>query len=146
MWAAYQMGMWKDIIPEDLDAKEFEEHFDGWLSTIRFDLDWIMEAEYQGKVRPIGIMLAWLAPGERRLEPHVEWFPWATPRTRFESVTHFLWEIRKEFKVHIWASDDDKKFFDTLTKHIPLVMGTVVKDEFSPGESATLYYTAGPFV
>lgn len=144
LWAAYGMGMWDDLFEPGMAKDEFRDEIMSWLCTV--DMDWMLEAEHEGKVRPVGLVLGWLRPGQRAIEPHVNWMPWASTRIKFESLANYLLHVRKEYKVFVYASEEDERFWRKLCQH--RVIGRVAKinDYFAPGEPAIEYCTQGPFV
>ena len=142
LWAAYQMGMWQDFLGE-LDQEEFRTQILRWMETV--DLDWMLEAEHKGKVRPVGLVLGEFRIGGRGIEPHVDWFPWCTPRIRVEAAAHFLREIRKEYKVFVYSEPKDASFWMRLKKYRLIQSGCKIPDYFGPGEDAQMFYTQGPF-
>lgn len=138
------MGMWEDIFDPDMEKDEFREQIIHWLETV--DMDWMLEAEFEGKIRPMGMVLGWLSPGRRIIEPHVNWFPWASMRTRFECAAQFFSEVRKEYKVFVYSGSEDEAFFTRLYEHRLLNRGCKIPDYFAPGDAAWFYYTTGPSV
>lgn len=137
------MGLWRDFFFEDLDQVDFQVAITNWLSSV--DLDWTLEAEYEGKIRPVGLVLGEYRIGGRGVEPHMFWFPWATPRIKFESVAHWLRYVRKEYKVFVYSEMDDTNFWDRMKKHRLLQRGCKIPDFYGPGDDTMLYYTQGPF-
>lgn len=135
--------MWKDLFVDDCPREEFQNAVLRWFETV--DLDWVLEAEYEGKVRPVGMALADYRAYGRGIEPHVEWFPWSTPRIRFECAANFLRNIRKEYKVFIYSTTEDRPFWDRLHKHRLITKGCKIADFYQPGEDAMFYYTQGPY-
>ncbi len=135
--------MWQDYFLEKLTQSEFRAAIIHWLETV--DLDWIVEAKFEGKIRPVGIILAEYRIGGRAIEPHIEWFPWASPRAKFECGAHWLRNVRKEYKVFVYSRDEDTGFFDRMKRHRLLQRGCKIPDFYQPGEDAMLYYTQGPF-
>ena len=136
------MGCWQDVF-EDLNKDEFQEQIIRWLETV--DREWILEAEYEGKVRPVGLVLAEYRAGGRGIEPHVDWFPWATPRIKLEASAHYFREIRREFKVFVYSTAADEPFWQRLRRHRLIQFACKIPDYFSPGEDAIMFCTQGPF-
>lgn len=138
------MGMWDEMFDAGMEKHEFREQIIYWLETV--DMDWMLEAEFEGKIRPMGLVLAWLSPGGRIIEPHVNWFPWASTRVKFECAATFFSEVRREYKVFVYSGANDEAFFARLHKHRLLNRGCKIPDYFAPGDHAWFYYTNGPSV
>lgn len=136
------MGIW-EAFDEGLTKEQFRADMIAWLECA--DMEWVLEAEHEGKVRPVGLALGWLDPGGRGVQPHVEWFPWPSIRSKFEAALHFFREVRREYKLMIFSTVEDRQFYDRIAKRHLLEPGKKVNDWFSPGEDAYLYFTQGPF-
>lgn len=90
-------------MPEDLDQDEFREVAWGVLSVAdSLHLGW-----RNGRAR--GLFSAREDRG--RWEPHVDWFPWASPRDKLECVVTYLHVRRQTDKLIIYSNMSDANFF-----------------------------------
>ncbi len=144
LWAAYDMGMWREQLSGGLSQNAFEEKFLELAGGVSYD--WILEAQGSDGLRPVGLILAQRVVTGKDvdrvvIEPFVEWFPWATPRNQIEATAAFLKYISKDLKIFVFAPEEATKFW-TLFKRYGLVkQGCKVIDYFSRGEHAMLFYT-----
>ncbi len=143
LWAAYQMGGWSDLFAQNLSKEAFAEKMVEILGAV--DLDWIIEIEGENGLRPIGIVLGVFRAAGRAVEPHVDWFPWATPRNKMEGAAQFLHDVGKTYKVFLYIESENALFWDRIWKYRILKKGCKINDYFAPGECAEFYYTPGPF-
>ena len=144
LWAAYKKGLWTDMLPENASKDNFEDCVVDILSKV--DLDWIFEVHTQDGMRPVGIVGADFRFEGHAIEPHVDWFPWATPRNKIESIVNFLTEIGKQYKIFVYSTAVDLPFWERIHKYKVLVKGCKITDCCGRGEDAMMYYTPGPFV
>lgn len=107
VWGAYKMGHYD--WPPGLDV----EGMKGEVARLLGQCDEAYTAVIDG--RPAGIALATFAG--RRMEPHVDWFPWATKRNKVECAIRFFIEMRKDYKVLIFATAADQGFFDVMCRY-----------------------------
>lgn len=139
-WAAYRMGTWNEIFPEGLQQDAFSEKVLELVASV--DVDWLIE---DSKLRPIGVVLGNFRFGGHGVEPHVEWFDWATPRAKLEAVAHFLRQVGKTYKIFLYITEKDLKFWERVWSYRLLKKGCKISDCYGVGDHATMYYTAGPF-
>jgi len=142
LWAAYKLGAFAEVVPEGLDDNGFEEAIVDLLASV--DFGWVIEAQGEEGLRPVGVVLGQSRAAGRGVEPHVDWFPWATTRNRLEGIAVFLRDVSKQLKIFVFAEEGDTRFWSWYNKRRMLVGGGRVIDYFSRGEHAYLYYTAGP--
>ena len=88
--------------------------------------------------RPIGMILVLGAP--MHVEPHADFFPWATPREKLETIVNFLNEIRRQVSTFIFSSEKDTPFFNHICKYGILRRGCKVHHYFGD-KDAMLFYT-----
>lgn len=112
VWASYKKGALPvDIFPSGLDVEGFNEVFYDVLASVPFV--YILEKDKT----PMGIVLSVLTP-PRKMEPHVEWFPWATRRNKLECAIKFLNEMRKrDILLLIWSKKEATPFFTHIAKY-----------------------------
>jgi hypothetical protein len=104
---------------------------------------WMLEAPVQGRPRPVGLLAGTV--DDRRLTPHVLWFPWASKRNRLEAVVKFLNVARRDFVVLVWARRDEAKFFECVARHgILKRMGPPIPGFFADGMAGELWFTRLP--
>jgi len=141
LWAAYRLGFWADDVDAELSKEAFQEKVIETLA--RADYDWIVEARQNDNMRPVGVILAHALPDGRRIEPHVDWFPWATPRNKLEGLAAFLREVSKRFKILVYVEEREQNFWERLKQYRLLRHGCKVIDHFDRGEHAFFFYTVG---
>ena len=144
LWAAYEMGMWREKLSGHLSQDGFEEKFLEIASMVSHD--WIVEAQGNDGLQPVGLVLGQkvITSVENDcevIEPFVEWFPWATNRNQLEATAVFLKEISKQFKIFVFAAEDAVPFWNRFVRYGLVKRGCKVVDYFSRGEHAMLFYT-----
>lgn len=142
LWAAYQMGTWRELMDEELSQRAFTERMKELIADV--DQDWILEARGESGNRPVGLVLATSLASGRSIEPFVQWFPWATTRNQMEGTAAFLREVSKRFKIFVFAEEKSGDFWQKFIHYGMIRRGCKVMDHFSRGEHAMMYYTAGP--
>lgn len=136
------MGFWPDI-PAHLNQDEFAEFIIQTLAE--FDIEWVLEVRVQDRPRPVGVVLGkFFNNGERVVEPHVEWFPWASVRNKLECGAEFMRQVGKKYKVLVFAGDTDVPLFEKLQQYRILKKGCKIKGYFASDKDAQLFYTPGP--
>jgi len=144
LWAAYEMGMWRDELSGHLSQAGFEEKFLEMAGDVAYD--WILEAQGSDGLQPVGLVLGQrvMASAEADheiIEPFVQWFPWATNRNQLEATAVFLKEISKNVKIFVFAAEDAVLFWNRFVQSGLVKRGCKVIDYFSRGEHAMLFYT-----
>lgn len=138
-WAAYQQGMWREIMDANLPQTAFAEKMLEMMSCCPYD--WMVEARGEEGNRPVGLILGQTVG--RGIEPFVEWFPWATVRNQMEATAAFLKEVSPKFKLFVFADEPQDKFWASFVRRGMIRRGCKVIDYFSRGEHALMFYTAG---
>jgi hypothetical protein len=139
LWAAYQLGMWRDLMDSGLTQPAFADRALEVIAAASYD--WMLEAKGEEGVRPVALILA--NKVGRGLEPYVEWFPWASARNKLECTAVFLKEIAKQHKIFVFAEEKSEGFWVKFIRYGMIRRGCKVLDYFSRGEHAMLYYTVG---
>lgn len=142
LWAAYRMGLWRELMDVGLTQSAFSDRMTEIISTANYD--WIMEARGEEGNRPVGLIMATSLANGRAIEPFVEWFPWATTRNQVEATAVFLKVVSKRFKIFVFAHESAGPFWEKFIRHRMIRRGCKVIDHFARGEHATMYYTIGP--
>ena len=76
-----------------------------------------------------------------RWEPHVDWFPWATPRDRLECVVTYLQVRRQTDKLIIYCRMEDEPFFKRVSMYgVSRRVGTF-KSFFERGDEVAVWET-----
>ena len=138
MWAAYEYGMWRDVMAGNLSPQGFEEKALEFMASYRYE--WIVEAQGDDGIRPVCLFLA-QPVGMAGIEPAVQWFPWATRRNKLEAIAVFLKEISKQMIIFIFASDEKVKFWTRMVTYGLVRRGCKVVDYFARGKNAMMFYT-----
>lgn len=112
LWAAYRMGVWKDTFKDDLTKDEFTLAVSD-LSEMTNILAII--APNGGKQTPVGVIIA--GEGVRYIEPHVDWFPWATDRNKLEGIIRGILTLREIKPLFIWCDERDIDFYAHVSKY-----------------------------
>jgi hypothetical protein len=136
LWAAHKLQG-----KPDMSREEFMTSVSSSLES--FPRIYIAEdanAQFSGGVGPIGIFVAnydgW------NLEPHVEFFPWATSRNRVKAVVSFLifQRFQKEVGcIQIHASVKFREFFKRLKKYVPIRVGGKIEGGRPDGADYIFY-------
>lgn len=141
LWAAYKMGTYKEILPEHMNDDMFTETV---LDVIESsDLAFMIDGPGEDGIRPIGIVLARIFAKGNAIEPHVDWFPWATGRNKMEGSATFLRQVKRQFKIFLFIDQPNLKFWERICQYRLLTKGCKVIDHYGPGEHAMMYYTTG---
>jgi hypothetical protein len=117
VWAAYRRGAFKAIpaFVDDLDPTKFRELFFALVGQVLRDGGevWVAVSP-TGKI-PIGVIIGNLKG--IYMEPHAIWFPEATIRNKLEVLLRFLIDMKGAYKLIIWVTEPDWRFFDHLCKY-----------------------------
>lgn len=141
LWAAYQMGGYKEILPTGLGDDAFT---DTVLDLIeQMDMAWIIDAPNAKGMQPVGLVLGRFFSGGRALEPHVDWFPWATARNKLEGAAQFLRQVSRQYKIFLFIREEELPFYERVCKYRVMTRGCKINDHFAPGRWAMMFYTVG---
>lgn len=144
MWAAYRLGAFSRAIDRDLSKQEFTEVFLQLMGI--WDHEWVLHAPNDqspdGEIIPVGIMIGY--GKDKIIEPHVEWFPWASDRNKLEGMLAFFSEVSKEYKLFAYILPENQNFFVRLCRYGVLTSGCKILDYFGKGEHVYFFYTRGP--
>lgn len=116
-YAAYKQGAFPGM-PEGLRPRGFDLKF--YEAAAFVEEIYTLTARHDGGRRPVGLILARIAEEPDmapRIEPHLLWFPWATPRNKLETSVKWLAEMRLKYLVLIMTPLKDKIFFTHLCRH-----------------------------
>ena len=96
--------------------------------------------EFQSGIGPIGIVLCnydnWA------LCPHVEWFPWTTPRNKLRGTVGFLQVMRytKDIGcIKIYASENNDKWFKWLKRYVAINLAGRIPHGRADGMESIFY-------
>ena len=134
--------MWRELMDEGLTQQGFTERMIEVIGMA--DYDWILEAHGTEGTRPVGLMLARSFLAGRGIEPHADFFPWATARNKIETIATYLRDISKQYKIFVFVPENETGFWDRMKRYRVLMSGGHVADCYSTGEHARLFYTRGP--
>ena len=137
LWAAYGMGMWREMMSGNLNREGFEERMLEIMGAVPYD--WILEAQSGDGLRPVGLILG--KEVGNGVEPFVEWFPWATSRNQIEATAAYLKEVSKQLKIFVFAEESANRFWSHFVHYGLVRRGCKVIDYFSRGEHAMMFYT-----
>lgn len=78
---------------------------------------------------------------DNRMEPHVFWFPWASPRNKIEGTMKFLNVMRKAWTTIIYSEETNRKFFKHIEKYGVIRQVGKIHNYFPNGEDASVFQT-----
>lgn len=78
-------------------------------------------------------------PGGRLAQPHVIWYPEASPRNRLEVLVMFLRDLKKDYQVLVISNQGDVSFFRHLGKYGLLRAIGTFRDFFGPKKHAVFF-------
>lgn len=105
----------------EIDEEEFEDYIDSHVN--KFDEVYFIHdkhPKFEEQEGPMGIVGVHIR-GQNK-EPHVDWFPWASPRNILRcAVSFFMLHRRKgQGNMIVFALDNAKRFYDHLGSYVPL--------------------------
>lgn len=111
------------------DEEEFIDFVDSSLAE--FDEVYFIHdrhPKFSGGIGPMGVVGV-KVNGQNR-EPHVEWFPWASPRNILRCAVSFFMLFRRKGMgtMIVYALSKDKAFYDHLSKYVPLFPAGKIPD------------------
>ena len=141
LYAAHKRGGFRHYpqFNEEMSPEVFETKF---LETVApFDVAWILTAPNQkGDDTPVGFVGAFIR--HTIMEPHVEWFPWATPRNKLEAATNFINNFRKDFWIQLVVDIKHRNFFDHIRElGILWRVGPVFDYPLIEGNTGMIYHS-----
>ena len=142
LWAAYKRGAF-DAVPEfappGLDAVGFSEAAIAFIEQFigrGGEMYSLIGRTEHGRI-PVGMVILLL--GGDFAEPHVTWFPEASPRNRLELALAFLVEQKRHHKLLIWVRQRDWKLFNHLCKYGVIRTVGKYRGYFPDGDNAFLF-------
>ena len=76
---------------------------------------WILTAKNLEDNMPVGIVGGLYR--QEVLEPHVEWFPWATSRNKIEALLAFIDGMRKDTALLIFTDFEERNFWLRMAQY-----------------------------
>lgn len=120
LWAAH-----KFTSHEELSQEEFREVMFSHLEQYaRVYISEDVNHKFTGNIGPVGMFGAYFDGWT--LEPHVEFFPWATQRNMIKSIVGFLMFQRFQPDIgciRIHCSEERRELFKRLSKYVPIRVG-----------------------
>lgn len=117
MWTAYKMSGQNGV-----DEATFKENQTAILSQYsRLSVAVDRNDGFRGHAGPV-CLIASMYDGWR-LEPHIQWFPWATPRNKVRVTVGLLIALRHSQDVGVTVVRSDEKnaeFFHRLKRYVPI--------------------------
>lgn len=101
----------EDTDPDSLNQVEFKVLMSRLLGSARFA--WTMIAPNGD---PVGVCRAHDLT-ERVIEPHVRWFPWATPRNKLECALRLLQREKRNKTLFLITDPKNRKFWHNLQRY-----------------------------
>ncbi len=138
LYVAYVKGAFK--APEGMSPLEFDEWMGASLRAM-FGMVYALTAPFDGEDRPVGLVAA--HEKDHRIEPHVIWFPWATPRNKIECSVKFLHSMRFTNVIVIYTPKEDRRFYDHLLRYGMMKVVGPIDDWYGLGKGARMYQTRG---
>lgn len=139
-WAAAQSGAFKGFnIPPDLKGDEFGDALLEALSVVGQEA--VLAFVNYGNSRRAVALFTWTGD-DRRIQPQVFWFPWASPRNKLEATLRFIDEARRGEKLVLWyVRERDEKFFRHLAFYGMMRFCGRVDSYFDDGKPALLFFS-----
>lgn len=109
LWAAYRMEFFSEWLPGDLTQFDFRDRIEELFRQHEF---YVFSGLRKGAVVPIG--MATVDREFHRIEPQVDWFSWATPLNKLETMLRFIEDMRATNLVVFFADVETHK----LCKHL----------------------------
>ena len=140
-WAAYSKGAFKNLpdFADDLDTRDFEKML--LENFLPYEAVYTLTAPTaRGADTPVGFVGAYMRTGI--MEPHVQWYPWASLRNRLEAMVNFINEMRREVWMQFIVPQHDRLFFDIMTSEgygILWRIGPIFDHPFLRGEPGMMY-------
>jgi hypothetical protein len=140
LYAAYVKGSFEDS-PDGMTPAQFDEWALAHLEASQPSEAYVLTVPRDNEDRPVGLVIAFQQ--RHRIEPHVWWFAWATPRNKVECAVKFLSSMRFTNVVSIFALEEDRKFYDHLLRYGMMRPVGTFKDWHGLGKDARIYQTRG---
>ena len=143
-YAGYRQGAFPGM-PEGLKPREFDVAF--YKAAVQWEEIYALTVKHTNGRRPVGLMLARITEEigmPARMEPHLMWFPWATPRNKLETTVKWLAEMRLKHLVLIMAPLKEKVFFTHLCRHGVLRVIGKIHRLFGEDDDGMAYQTVRP--
>lgn len=117
MWAAYQRGAFE--MQDDLTQEEFTNEINLYLrSAYNFIVIEDFSSIAGGEMAPVGFISekfdGWM------VEPHLDWFPWATKKNKLRGVVNYLRFLKQNTEygcATIKCIKDDLSFFSKIKSY-----------------------------
>lgn len=113
LWAAYRKGLWQDVAGSELDQEAFAE----FVATVAEGLSeaFIITAPNETEDMPVAV--GSVIERSVWLEPHLDFFPWATPRNKIEAAVKFALEMRKIKPLFIAVERKHQSWTDHILRY-----------------------------
>jgi len=140
LYAAYKKGAFGNEFGDDLDSETFPAAF---YERIPDGAGvWVLFAPTIRDDAPVGVAIGLRGHWEHHVWPHVVWFPWASARNKLEATVLFLNVQRREYKMIIAPTFEDKDFFVRVCRYG--VLRRVGTSYNWSSEDAVLFETRNP--
>lgn len=126
--------MLENLEISDLSQADFRDILEEIFRENEF---YIFSARLNGTVRPVGI--GDVSRVDHRIEPEVEWFFWATPINKLETMLRFIEDKRKDNLILFFADGQTHKLCEHLARYGILKGPKNVDNWFGFGEMAKLW-------
>ena len=141
LWAAYKRGSFDpaEFLTKDLDIEAFR------LAVLEFvgrvfqggGEAFVFLGKTSFGIIPIGLAL--LKIMGNYAEPHIIWFPEASPRNKLEATLASLVKFKQDFKLLLWVRERNWKLYAHLCKYGAIRTVGKYKGFFPDGENAFLF-------
>ena len=122
-----------------MGLSDFNQAFPELLLSFGNDL-WTMIAPTPNRDEAIPVGLAVIFKKGRVIHDlHFIWFPWATPRRKFEVAKAFVEQMRSDFFVMMFTTEKFEKFFDALVDTGAIKRSSRFHGMY-PGKATIFYY------
>lgn len=142
LWAAYRRGVFSHLpeFAEGLDRDSFMATMLALLGSRIFKPGgeaWVFDGQTALGFIPIGMLIA--VPNRGHAEPHLFWFPEASPRNKLECCVKWLHEMKQVWKIDLWIKEPDWQFYGHLCKYGLLRTVGKYRNCFEDGGDALIF-------
>lgn len=115
LWAAYRVGSWSD---KDFDQTMDKETFtDFVIEANKVTPLMVIVAPTQNGIIPTGLVTYKIDDVMGAIEPHLEWFKWATRRNKIEGTVRGILSLKEKAPLIIKTSIKNAEFYTHISRY-----------------------------